>query len=150
MTTDFIPLSEASRMLGLGVTTIRSWCQLGRVAAKKDSNAQWLVNLESAKSHVATAKHGATAGRRIVAKSRDGEDTSAGRKPSETTSGWVSEGGSDALAIALDALSHERRQNSELRTQNKELQSELLKLTSEIKAILGREGDGMLSRWFRK
>ena len=137
-------------MLGLGVTTIRSWCQLGRVAAKKDSNAQWLVNLESAKSHVATAKHGATAGRRIVAKSRDGEGAGTSRLPPETTSSWVSEGGSDALAIALDALSHERRQNSELRTQNKELQGELLKLTAEMRAILSKEGAGMLSRWMRK
>ncbi len=148
--TEFITLSEASQMLGLGVTTIRSWCQLGKVTAKKDSNSQWLVNLDSAKAHVATAKHGATAGRRIVAKSRVGEGKQTQHASSEAIQHTVSDRDPDALRIALDALSHERQQNIELRSLNKNLQEELLKLTAEIKAILGREGDGMLSRWFRK
>ena len=72
MSTEFIPLSEASRVLGLGVTTIRAWCQAKKVDARKDENAQWQVNLESAKAHVAGDRKGASAGRRIVAKSTVG------------------------------------------------------------------------------
>lgn len=48
------------------------------------------------------------------------------------------------------ALDHERRVSEELRMQNRELQSQLVKLAAEMQALLAREGDGKLSRWFRR
>jgi hypothetical protein len=47
-------------------------------------------------------------------------------------------------------LLHERRTSEDLRTQNRELQSQLVKLAAETQAMLSKETDGKLSRWFRR
>jgi predicted site-specific integrase-resolvase len=147
MTTDLIPLSEASRMLGLGVTTIRSWCQLGKVDCKRSSNAQWLINLDSARALLATSKPGASAGHRMALKNTVRGKVTAEAQKSEEPNGGVSE---EHVRDLREALTHERKTSDELRAQNRELQSQLVKLSAEMQALLSRETDGMLSRWFRK
>jgi DNA-binding transcriptional MerR regulator len=147
MTTDLVPLSEASRMLGLGVTTIRSWCQLGKVECQRNKSAQWLINLDSAQALLATAKAGASAGHRMALKPSLRGGSGEGLRPSEGQSGGASE---EHVRDLREALEHERRTSAELRTQNRELQSQLMKLAAEMQAILSKETDGKLSRWFRR
>lgn len=147
MTTDFIPLSDASRMLGLGVTTIRSWCQLGKVECQRNANAQWLINLDSARSLLATSKSGASAGNRIARRHTVGKKGSEATPPSEKKNGGPSE---EHLRDLREALARERRIAEDLRTQNLDLQGQLVKLAAEMQAILARDGDGKLSRWFRR
>ena len=147
MATDFIPLSEASRILGLGVTTIRSWCQLGKVECQRTANAQWLINLDSARGLIVTSKSGASAGNRMVTRNALGGRTSEGHTALERPNGGVSE---EHLRDLRDALARERQVAEDFRTQNRELQSQLLKLAAEMHAILARDGDGKLSRWFRR
>lgn len=147
MTNDLVPLSEASRMLGLGVTTIRSWCQLGKVECQRNKSSQWLINLDSARALLATAKPGASAGHRMALKSSLRGKESEISRPSEGASGVASE---EHVRDLRDALEHERRTSADLRTQNRELQSQLVKLAAEMQAILARDGDGKLSRWFRR
>jgi molecular chaperone GrpE (heat shock protein) len=70
-----------------------------------------------------------------------------GLRPSEGQSGGASE---EHVRDLREALEHERRTSAELRTQNRELQSQLMKLAAEMQAILSKETDGKLSRWFRR
>jgi len=147
MTTDLIPLSEASRMLGLGVTTIRSWCQLGKVECRRSSNAQWLINPDSARALLAASKPGASAGHRIALRNTSRGKAAEEQQGSEGLNGGVSE---EHVRDLREALMHERRTSEDLRTQNREIQSQLVKLAAEMKAILSKETDGKLSRWFRR
>ncbi len=147
MTQDLIPLSEASRMLGLGVTTIRSWCQLGKVDCLRSSNAQWLINLDSARALLATSKPGASAGHRIAIKNTIRGKIVDEPQRSEGPNGGVSE---EHVRDLRESLLHERRTSEDLRTQNRELQSQLVKLAAETQAMLSKETDGKLSRWFRR
>lgn len=147
MTTNLVTLSEASRRLGLGVTTIRSWCQLGKVECQRNNNAQWLINLDSARALLATTKAGASAGHRIALKSSLRGKEAETSPLSEGLPGGASE---EHVRDLRDALEHERRTSAELRTQNRELQSQLMKLAAEMQATLARDTDGKLSRWFRR
>ena len=52
--------------------------------------------------------------------------------------------------LRWEALAHERRMMENLRAQNQELQGQLVKFAAEMQALLSKETDGKLSRWFRR
>lgn len=142
-----ISLSEASRILGLGVTTLRTWCQQGHVKAQKNSNAQWIMSIDDAKQFLTNNRSGASASNRISASNRSIQSNHGRPKNSDEQKEVVSEG---HLRDLRNSLEHERLLSAELRKQNRDLESQLIKLTAEIHALLSKETQGTLSRWFRK
>jgi hypothetical protein len=142
-----VSLSEASRILGLGVTTLRTWCQQGHVKAQKNSNAQWVMNIDDAKQFLENNRSGASASNRISASNRTNLSSSGRSKHSDDQKENVSEG---HLRDLRNSLEHERFVSAELRKQNRDLESQLIKLTAEMSALLSKETQGTLSRWFRK
>jgi hypothetical protein len=119
----------------------------GKVDCQRNSNAQWLINPDSARALIASSKAGASAGHRMTLKNALRGAHAADEQSSERQNGGASEG---HLRDLREALAHERRMMEELRAQNRDLQGQLVKLAAEMQAVLSKETDGKLSRWFRR
>ena len=131
---DPIPLSEAARLVGKTPGALRRLVNEGRLHGLKDTQGRHLVRKEEVIAHYAiTHRSGASADR--------SEDRS---------SDPLVQALRDQVAILRSAVDQDRIEKAELRTQNRELQSQLVKIAAEMQAILSKETDGMLSRWFRK
>jgi DNA-binding transcriptional MerR regulator len=133
-----LSLPEAARRADTSPTSLRRWISTGALKAAKDKNGGWLIREEDLRAYMVT----------ILAskKSSSGAPKRKGAETSSTTASTMD----PTVAVLTEALQRERHINDELRGQNKELQGEILKLTAEMRAILSKEGAGMLSRWMRK
>ena len=129
-----ITLSEASRMAGVSVSTVRRWASENRIEGSKTGEGIWRVSKESllvmlsiqgASMEPARTVHGASA---VQTKAPD--DVSVG--------------------ILKEALERERRVNDELRAVLNERESTIRALETEMRAILSKESSGLLSRWTRR
>jgi hypothetical protein len=134
-------LAEAATAVGRAESTIRFWIQKKLVTGQKSKNGGWVIDRNSLLAHAAAAEplrpqrpiHGATSS---AAAPRNEEQLLDALRAQITT-----------LSQALD---YERRGAEDVRKQNRELQGQLVKLAAEIQALLSRETDGKLSRWFRR
>ena len=131
---DPMPLSEAARLVEKTPGALRRLVNEGKLQAHKDQKGRHLVRREEVIAHyVGTYQSGASADRN---QDRSGDPLVQALR--------------DQVAILRGAVDQDRIEKAELRTQNRELQSQLVKLAAEMQAILSKETDGKLSRWFRK
>ena len=127
---DPIPLSEAARLVEKTPGALRRLVNEDRLQAHKDQKGRHLVRREEVIAHYADTH-------------RSGASTDRSSDP-------LLQALRDQVAILRAALDQDRQEKAELRTQNRELQSQLVKFAAEMQAILSRETEGKLSRWFRK
>jgi len=104
----------------------------------KDANGGWLIREEDLRAYMATTL--------ASKKTTHGAPKRQGVQGASATAGTMD----PTVMVLTEALRRERHINDELRGQNKEFQGEILKLTAEMRAILSKDGSGMLSRWLRK
>jgi hypothetical protein len=131
---DPIPLSEAAKLVGKTPGALRRLVNEGRLHGLKDAQGRHLVRKEEVVAHYAiTHRSGASADRD---EDRSGDPLLQALR--------------DQVSILRAAVDQDRIEKTELRAQNRELQSQLVKLAAEMQALLSKETDGMLSRWFRK
>jgi len=133
-----LSLPEAARRADASPTSLRRWISTGSLKATKDANGGWLIQEDDLRVYMATTL--------ASKKNSNGAPKRHGAEVSSTTVGTTD----PTVVVIMEALRRERHINDELRGQNKELQGEILKLTAEMRAILSKEGAGMLSRWLRK
>lgn len=133
-----LSLPEAARRADASPTSLRRWISTGALKAAKDANGGWLIREDDLRTYMTTTLASKKAG--------SGAPKRQGAEAMSTTVGTTD----PTLVVLTEALRRERHINDELRGQNKELQGEILKLTAEMRAILSKEGSGMLSRWLRK
>lgn len=133
-----LSLPEAARRADISPTSLRRWISTGALKAAKDTNGGWLIREDDLRAYMATTL--------ASKKSSSGAPKRQGAETASATAGTTD----PTVVVLTEALQRERHINDELRGQNKELQREILKLTAEMRAILSKEGAGMLSRWMRK
>lgn len=143
-----VSLNEAARMVGKGESTVRLWLKNGVVRGRKDTNGCWIVERNSLISYVAVE---------------------AEKKPQRRIAGAIAHSTSSAMATATgdtsaelvatlrDALTRERalvdefrRRIEALEARNVELERERGQHISEMRAILTKDTEGKVSRWFRR
>jgi excisionase family DNA binding protein len=136
-----LTIGEAAKRYAVSSSAIRRLIDSGKVKSTRDGAGRHMVHtgdLTGVLSKRAPAsRSGALANKTSSARSDEPSGEATG-----TTDRYLR-----AIETALD---HERRVSEDLRTQNRELQSQLVKLAAEMQAILARDGDGKLSRWFRR
>jgi len=131
---DPIPLSEAARLVGKTPGALRRLVNEGRLHGVKDSQGRHRVRREEVIAHYAdTHRSGASADRY---EDRSGDPLVQALR--------------DQVSILRATVDQERFEKTELRAQNQELQSQLLRFAAEMQALLSKETDGKLSRWFRR
>lgn len=145
--TEALTVATAARYAGVSASTIRRWMDSGSLEFRSTSQGHRTTSKEALMRCLSRQSH---APHRAVGGATARHSHEAVMEGSTVGSHGRGEGQADALRIALEALAHERRMAEDLRTQNRELQSQLVKLAAEMQAVLSRETDGMLSRWFRK
>lgn len=132
-----LTIAEAAQRYAVSQSAIRRLLDAGKLVSKRDAQNRHTLSVdelaEAFSRRVPDSRSGAIAG-----------------KPSADRSDELPATNSRLIQNLEDALSRERRLNDELRAHNYNLQGELIKLTAEMKALLGKEGDGVLSRWFRR
>jgi DNA-binding transcriptional MerR regulator len=145
--TDVLTVANAARHAGVSASTIRRWMDGGNLESRTTSQGHRITSKEALMRCL--SRHSHTPQRAVGgATARHSHDTPT--REAVVGSHARMEGEGDALRIALEALTHERRVSEDLRIQNRELQSQLVKLAAEMHALLSRETDGKLSRWFRR
>lgn len=153
--TEALTVATAARYAGVSASTIRRWMESGSLDFRpttqghRTTSKEALMRCLSRQCHAPNrAVGGATTGvshASVMGGFRDAVTVGTMESPT-----GHSQGGGEALRIALEALVHERRVSEDLRTQNRELQSQLVKLTAEMQAVFSKEAEGKLTRWFRK
>jgi DNA-binding transcriptional MerR regulator len=133
-----LSLPEAARRADASPTSLRRWISTGALKATKDTSGGWLIRDDDLRTYMATTL--------ASKKTSTGAQKRQGAEGASTTVGTTD----PTVVVLTESLRRERHINDELRGQNKELQGEILKLTAEMRAILSKEGAGMLSRWLRK
>ena len=141
---DPLTVANAARHAGVSVSTIRRWMDVGNLEFKVTDQGWRVTSKEALMRYLSRHPH---ENHRAVGGATAGTYRESVMKPSHERGG---ERHNEALRVALEALEHERRVSEGLRTQNRELQSQLVKLAAEMQAVLSKDTDGMLSRWFRK
>jgi DNA-binding transcriptional MerR regulator len=150
-----LTVANAARHAGVSTSTIRRWMDGGNLEFRTTSQGHRTTSKEALMRCLSQHSHaphrtvrGATTRRSHDGVMEGSHDTvTVGAMRGSTVQG---EGGTEALCIALEALAHERRVAEDLRTQNRDLQGQLVKLAAEMQAVLSKETDGKLSRWFRR
>jgi excisionase family DNA binding protein len=136
-----LTIAEAAKRYSVSPSAIRRLIEAGRLKSTKDGDGRHQLDtgdLAGAMTRRSpTSRIGAVTGK--TSPDRSGEVV-----------GELSPTAERYMRSLESALEHERRVCEDVRAQNRELQSQLVKLTAEMQAILSKEGDGMLSRWFRK
>jgi len=138
---DRITISEASKRFAVSASAIRRLIDSGAVKSTKDADGRHRVlagELTGELARRASGKRaGAHAGKPLPERSgeRAGEHTATDERYTR---------------MLETSLEHERRLCEDLRTQNRELQSQLVKFAAEMQAIMSKDTDGKLSRWFRR
>jgi DNA-binding transcriptional MerR regulator len=138
---DRITITEASKRFAISSSAIRRLIDSGAVKSTKDADGRHQVLTAELTGELARRtpgkRTGAHAGKPSPERSaeRTGEHTAADERYTRMLETF---------------LEHERRLCEDLRTQNRELQSQLVKLAAEMQAIMSKETDGKLSRWFRR
>lgn len=131
---DTISLSEAAKLVGKTPGALRRLVNEGRIRSTKDSSGRHNVRRDDVIAHYAI-------NRRSGASSSLDENNLSDPLVSSLR---------DQISILKANIEQDRIEKTELRLQNRELQGQIVKLASEMQALLARETDGKLSRWFRK
>ena len=129
-----ITLSEASKMAGVSVSTVRRWALENRIQGSKTKDGVWRVSKESV----------------LVMLSTQGVSMESVRSVHGASALHHEAPDSASLVILKDALERERRVNDELRSVLNERESTIRTLEAEMRAILSKENNGLLSRWTRR
>jgi hypothetical protein len=138
-------LAEAAVAVGRAESTIRFWLQKKLIAGRKEKDGAWSIDRNSLLFHAATAEP-LRPQRPIRGAAAHSVAPAAADRSEEQLRDVLRE----QVSMLAGSLDHERRISEELRTQNRELQSQLVKIAAEMQAILSRDSDGKLSRWFRR
>lgn len=140
-----LTIGEAAKRYALSPSAIRRLIESGKVKSTKDAAGRHLILAGDLTDELSRRTPVSRSGAQTGKGSPERSGKAAG-EPAGDLSGTT-----DRYLRAIEtALDHERRISEDLRMQNRELQSQLVKLAAEMQAILARDGDGMLSRWFRK
>jgi DNA-binding transcriptional MerR regulator len=126
---DILSLSEASKMSGKSLATVRRWAKEGLVIAEKNRSGRWQIPTHQFRVYLA-------------------QDVSL-HEPSMDKHNEGQSFKVEASQMLYEALHRERKINDDLRSQVKEKDGELLKLTYEMKSMLEGKYGGLLSRWIR-
>ncbi len=131
-------LSEAARLVGKTPGALRRLINEGRLHALKDPQGRHRVHKENVIAHYAnTCRSGASTDQHMD-------------RPQTQEDDPLLRALRDQVAILRSNVDQDRIEKAELRTQNREFQSQLVKLAAEMQALLSKETDGKLSRWFRR
>lgn len=143
-----VSLNEAARMVGKGESTVRLWLKNGVVRGRKDTNGYWIVERESLIAYVA-----------VEAQKRPQRRVAGAMAYSAppATAGATGDASAELVATLRDALTRERalvdefgRRIEALEARNVELERERSQHIAEMRAILIKDTDGKVSRWFRR
>lgn len=129
-----ISLSEASKMAGVSISTVRRWAIENRVQGSKTKDGVWRVSKESV----------------LIMLSTQGASVESVRRVHGASAVHTEAPDSASLAILKEALERERRVNDELRAVLNEREASIRALETEMRAILSKENSGLLSRWTRR
>lgn len=135
-----ITLSEASRMAGVSISTMRRWALENQVQSVKVKDGTWRISKENLLVVLSTQGTSMNASRTIRGASKSIE--ASDMKDSTEAS----------FLFMKEALDRERRVNDELRKTLNEREGTIRALEAEMRAILQRQTDtqSAVSRWFRK
>jgi Helix-turn-helix domain len=143
MTPDQTPLTvaQAAQMSGLSASTLKRRITTQALAARYSATGTWLIERSDLMAFLATS------------------EPTMGSQRTPARLGATSVAGSEQVVIEhlTRSLERERQLNADLqrasedlRSQNRELQGQLMKFAAEMQAIMSKETDGKLSRWFRR
>lgn len=136
-----ITIAEASKRYSVSSSAIRRLIDSKRLNSAKDKDGKHQVLTGELVEALARRATGSRSG----AVTNKESTTLSGSRSGELSN--TSERYIRSLETALD---HERRVSEDLRLQNRELQGQIVKLASEMQAVLSRDTEGKLSKWFRK
>jgi hypothetical protein len=146
-----LSLHDAAKSLNVGITTLRSWCQSGKIKAQKTVQGSWIIERQSLMGYVATKPSDTTPSPTLrLRKSSVAQTPSAAPR-----------GGSDKVQEVLsEALRREREIGDDLRRQLRDanariqsLEQERTQHMAEMRALLSKDtkaADGVISRWLRR
>lgn len=129
-----ITLSEAAKMAGVSVSTVRRWVSESRIKGLKTKDGVWRVSKESL----------------LVMLSTQGASMESVRRVRGASAIQAEAPDSTSVALLKEALERERRINDELRAVLIERDATIRALETEMRAILSKENSGLLSRWTRR
>jgi|GEM_PF-1783950 len=138
-------LAEAAVAVGRAESTIRFWLQKKLIVGKKARDGAWSIDRNSLLLHSAAAEPLRPQRSVRGAAAHDGTSAVADRNEEQLRELLRAQ-----VSQLTHSLEHERRVSEDLRTQNRELQGQLVKFAAEMQALLSKETDGKLSRWFRR
>jgi hypothetical protein len=138
-----VTLPEASAMIERGQTTVREWVQERLVTARKDSRGRWLIERDSllARAAIEAAATGRT---------REGATSLPTKRPRPSHAEPRAEPSPEVVTILRAENDHLKQLLREERERCRRLEEERTQHLAEMRALLSKDGDGMLSRWFRK
>lgn len=146
-----LSLHDAAKSLNVGITTLRSWCQSGKIKAQKTNQGSWIIERQSLMGYIAT-------------KSSDTHPTPTLRLTKSSVAKTPNTSpriGSDKVQEVLsEALRREREIGDDLRRQLRDtnariqsLEEERTQHMAEMRALLSKDTkttDGVISRWLRR
>jgi len=145
--TEALTVANAARHAGVSASTIRRWMDGGDLEFRVTQQGHRMTSKEALMRYL--SQHTQVPYRPVRGgATRHSHDTLTRGGAVRHDASQAAE--SDALRIALEALAHERRMMENLRAQNQDLQGQLVKFAAEMQALLSKETDGKLSRWFRR
>ena len=149
MDSEEILVADAAKLVGKAQVTIRRLVETKALKSKRDENGRHLINRMELVAYYA-AKSANRAGNDVRAGATSNHANSNILIASELAKVQAENSGlASKIAMLEESLLRERRLNDELRAQNRDIQSELVKVSAEIRAVLTKETQNKLSRWFR-
>lgn len=146
-----LSLHDAAKSLNVGITTLRSWCQSGKIKAQKTTQGSWTIERQSLMGYVATK----------LSDTNPIPTLGLTRSSIAKTQNTSARMGSDRVQEVLsEALRREREIGDDLRRQLRDtnvriqsLEEERTQHMAEMRALLSRDiktTDGVISRWLRR
>jgi excisionase family DNA binding protein len=133
-----LTVSQAARQAGVSASSIRRWIDTGALRHSTSPEGWRLVVSQDLMAYL--SRYGPET-HRVVRGASGREVPTLAATPH-----------SDALKIAMEALSRERQINDELRAQMRSLEQERNQHIAEMRALLSGKSEGLLNlkKWFGK
>jgi excisionase family DNA binding protein len=140
-----LTISEASKRYSVSPSAIRRLIDSKRLNSAKDVDGKHRVLTGELVEALARRASGSRTGAVSL------KDTAnlAGKQSGQIAGDYYNTS-ERYMRLLETALEHEKRISEELRQQNRELQGQIVKIASEMQAVLSRDTEGKLSKWFRR
>jgi hypothetical protein len=135
-------IAQAAQMSGLSASTLKRRITANQLTARYSSTGTWLIERSDLMAFLAAHEPSKNGPQRSP---RAGASVQEPPRPAHDPS--MVDHLNAALVRERSRADDLQKLNNELISQNRELQGDVRKLEAELRALLRREGGGILSRW---